>query len=235
MKFSLLSKGSTSAGRIALPLRLILTAGLVTNSALLQADDTASAKAPRKSVVVLGDSLAAGYGLDQTEAFPALLQTKIDDAGFNFVVVNAGVSGDTTAGGLRRLDWLLRRKIDVLVIELGGNDGLRGISVDVTRANLQAIIDRTREKYRDVKIIVAGMQMPPNMGDDYTREFQTVFSEIAKKNNAALIPFLLEGVGGQSKLNQADQIHPTPEGHKIVAENVWKVLRPVLQAAASEK
>lgn len=183
----------------------------------------------RKTVVVLGDSLAAGYGLDPSEAFPTLIQNKIDDAHWNFTVVNAGVSGDTSAGGLRRMDWLLKRKIDVLVIELGGNDGLRGIEVSATRTNLQAIIDRARQKYPQVQIVIAGMQMPPNMGEDYTRAFRAIYPELAKANGAALIPFILEGVGGHPELNQADHIHPTAEGDKIVAENVWKILRPILE------
>jgi acyl-CoA thioesterase-1 len=183
-----------------------------------------------QTVVVLGDSLAAGWGLDPSESFPALLQTKINSAGLKFTVVNAGVSGDTSAGGLRRIDWLLRRRVDVLVLELGGNDGLRGIPVGVTRTNLQAIIDRTKQKHPQAKIVVAGMQMPPNMGVDYTAAFAKLFPELAKANNAALVPFLLEGVGGKPELNLPDMIHPTAEGQKIVAENVWKVLKPVLEA-----
>src|ERR1700722_14917348 len=183
----------------------------------------------RKTIVVLGDSLAAGYGLDPSEAFPALLQSKIDAAGWNFTVINAGLSGDTTAGGLRRMDWLLKRKMDVLVMELGGNDGLRGISPAATRTNLQAIIDHARQKNPQIQIIVAGMQMPPNMGEEYNQAFQKIFPDIAKTNDAALIPFLLEGVGGHPDLNQPDHIHPTAEGDKIVAENVWKILAVVLQ------
>src|SRR5688572_15857627 len=136
--------------------------------------------AERRAILVLGDSLAAGYGVDPDEAFPALLQKKIDTAGLKHEVVNAGVSGDTTAGGLRRIDWLLRRKIDVLVLELGGNDGLRGISPATTRTNLQAIIDRTKAKYPEAKIMIAGMQMPPNIGEEYNSAFRNVFPELAK-------------------------------------------------------
>lgn len=187
----------------------------------------------RRTILILGDSLAAGAGLDPDEAFPALLQKKIDEASLKYDVVNAGVSGDTTAGGLRRIDWLLRRKIDVLILELGGNDGLRGIPPPSTLTNLQTIIDRTRAKYPDVKIVIAGMQMPPNMGEEYTIAFRQIFPDLAKRNNASLIPFLLEGVGGKPELNLPDQIHPNPEGHRIVAENVWKVLGPVLSPAAS--
>ncbi len=183
-----------------------------------------------KRVVVLGDSLAAGYGVDAEEAYPALLQQKVEAAQLPFVVVNAGVSGDTTAGGLRRMDWILKQPVDVLVVELGGNDGLRGIPVAQTRTNLQAIIDRAKAKDSHVGIVIAGMKMPANMGANYTEEFEKVFSEIAKKNGAALIPFLLEGVAADAELNQADRIHPTAAGHKILAENVWKILEPILKA-----
>ena len=189
----------------------------------------AADSAPRKTIVVLGDSLAAGLGVDPAEAFPALLQKKIDAQGWNFTVVNAGVSGDTTAGGLARIDWLLKRKLDVLILELGGNDGLRGIPVAATRTNLQSTVDRVKQKYPGCQIVVAGMQMPPNMGPEYTTAFKQTFPELAASNHAALVPFLLEGVGGIAKLNQSDRIHPTAEGHAIVAENVWKVLKPVLE------
>jgi acyl-CoA thioesterase-1 len=189
----------------------------------------------RQTVVILGDSLAAGYGLGVSEAFPALLQKKVDEAGLKFSVVNAGVSGDTSAGGLRRIDWMLKRRVDVLVLELGGNDGLRGIPAAATRTNLQAIIDRTKQKYPQAQIVVAGMQMPPNMGADYNAAFAKIFPDLAKANNATLIPFLLEGVGGKPELNLPDMIHPTAEGHKIVAENVWKVLKPVLEKSTAAK
>jgi acyl-CoA thioesterase I len=182
------------------------------------------------NVVVLGDSLAAGYGVEPEQGFVALLEEKVSEAKLPFTVVNAGVSGDTTSGGSRRIDWLLRRPISVLVLELGGNDGLRGIDPGSTRTNLQTIIDKTKARYPKAKIVVAGMEMPKNMGTEYTDEFRAVFKDVAKENGAALIPFLLEGVGGDPKLNQPDMIHPNPEGHRIVAENVWKVLKPVLEA-----
>jgi len=188
-----------------------------------------ASEATQKSIVVLGDSIAAGYGVEPEEAYPALLQEKIDRAGLNYKVINGGVSGDTSAGGLRRIDWLLRQKVDLLVLELGGNDGLRGISPDATSKNLQGIIDKVREKYPDAKILITGMEMPGSMGADYTARFRAVFSSLAQKNKTAFLPFLLEGVGGKAELNQADRIHPTPEGHKIVAENVWKVLKPMLE------
>lgn len=180
------------------------------------------------TILVLGNSLAAGYGLHPDQSFPALLQQKIDSLGWNFEVVNAGLSGETTAAGLRRIDWLLRRPVDVLILELGGNDGLRGISPDVTEANLNAIIDKTRARYPDVRIILAGMQIPPNLGQDYTRRFRELYPRIAEEKHVELIPFLLEGVGGVASLMQADGIHPTARGQEIVAENVWKVLQPIL-------
>ena len=183
---------------------------------------------PAKTVVVLGDSLAAGYGVEPQEAFPALLQQKVDAAGLKWTVVNAGVSGNTSADGLARIDWLLKRRIDVLLLELGGNDGLRGQSVSAMRDNLQGIIDRVKQRYPQARIIVAGMRLPPNLGPDYTTAFRNVFPELAEKNKAALVPFLLEGVGGKPQLNQSDHIHPTAAGHKIIAETVWNILKPQL-------
>ena len=184
----------------------------------------------RKTILFLGNSLTAGYGLDRAQAFPALIQEKIDSMGWNFEVINAGQGGDTTAGGLRRLDWLFRRKIHVLVLELGANDGLRGMIPKVTRHNLQAIIDRAKEHYPNVKIVLAGMRLPPNLGEDYGIRFRAIFPDLAKKNGALLIPYLLEGVGGVPELNLLDGIHPGAEGHKIVAENVWKVMKPILRS-----
>lgn len=182
-----------------------------------------------KMVLFIGDSLAAGYGLQASQAFPSLIQQRIDGLDWNFKVINAGLSGDTSAGGLRRIDWLLRGRVDVLVLELGGNDGLRGIDLASTRTNLQGIIDKVKAKNPRVKIVIAGMMVPPNLGQDYTRRFQQMYPELARANQAVLIPFLLEGVAGDSKLNLPDGIHPTAEGHKLVAETVWKHLRPVLQ------
>ncbi|GDY19756.1 hypothetical protein LBMAG56_11010 [Verrucomicrobiota bacterium] len=193
---------------------------------------TASSPSAPRTVVILGDSLAAGYGVDSSEAFPALLQQKVTAAGLPFKIVSAGVSGDTTAGGLRRLDWVLNRPVDVLLIELGGNDGLRGLAPEATRTNLQQIIDKTRAQRPDARFIIAGMQLPPNLGEEYIRQFERIFPEVAKANGAALIPQLLAGVGGDPKLNLPDRIHPTPAGHKLVAETVWKVLRPVLEETA---
>lgn len=181
------------------------------------------------AVVFLGTSLTAGYGLDEDQAYPALIQQRIDSLGLPFRVVNAGVGGETSAGGLRRIDWLLRQPVAVLVLELGANDGLHGQDVEAMRANLQAIIERTREAHPDAAIIVAGMESPPNMGRAYTGAFRAVFPEIARANDATLIPFLLEDVAAVPELNQTDGIHPTAEGQRIVAETVWRYLAPVLE------
>lgn len=189
---------------------------------------TAVAAEPKR-ILVVGDSIAAGYGLDPDEAFPMLIEEKIRKAGLNYTVVNAGVSGDTTAGGLRRISWLMRQPIDVLVLELGGNDGLRGIAPEETEKNLAGIIDKVREKFPEAVIVIAGMQMPENMGTEYTTKFREVFHRVAKEKSAALIPFLLEGVGGNAELNQADRIHPTAEGHRVIARTAWKILKPLLE------
>ena len=184
--------------------------------------------AKAKTIVFYGNSLTAGYGVDPSEAFPFLIQEKIDSLQLPYKVINAGLSGETTAGGKSRIDWILRQPVNIFVLELGGNDGLRGIPIAETSRNLQAIIDRVREKYPDVRIILAGMQVPPNMGRNYATAFRVVFQQLAGKNKVELIPFLLENVGGITHLNQGDGIHPNPQGHKIVAENVWRVLQGVL-------
>jgi acyl-CoA thioesterase-1 len=205
-------------------------------SGALWADDSHpanAAAAPAGRIVVLGDSLTAGYGLDPSDAYPALLQEKINAAELPFVVVNAGVSGDTTAGGLRRTNWALAKGVDVLIVALGGNDGLRGISPDETGENLRGIVERARAKSPDLPVIIAGMQMPGNMGQDYVERFRALFPAVAKATNSKLVPFLLEGVGGDAKFNQADRIHPNAEGQKIVAENVWRVLEPILRGRAT--
>lgn len=183
-----------------------------------------------KMVLVLGDSLAAGYGLQASQAFPALLQQKIDALGWDMKVINAGLSGDTSAGGLRRIDWLLRGRVDVLILELGANDGLRGIELGSTRANLQGIIDKVKAANPNARIVIAGMMVPPNLGQEYTRQFQRMYPELARRNQATLIPFLLEGVAGEPSLNLPDGIHPTAQGHRMLAETVWTHLRPVLQS-----
>lgn len=183
----------------------------------------------KRSIVFFGNSLTAGYGLSPEQAFPALIQKKIDSLGLAYNVVNAGVSGETTSGGLTRIDWILQQPVDIFVLELGANDGLRGIpSLSVTRQNLQNIIDRVKAKNSNVKILLAGMQVPPNMGQKYSNEFRDMFPELASKNSIALIPFLLEGVGGEPELNLPNDVHPNEEGSKIVAENVWKELVKLL-------
>jgi acyl-CoA thioesterase-1 len=197
--------------------------------ALLPAELTAQNNDAR-SILFMGNSLTAGFGLDPSEAFPALIEEKIKNAGMNFKVIAAGLSGETTTSGLRRIDWLFKQKVDVLVLELGGNDGLRGITLKLTKQNLQDMIDKARSYNPKIRIILAGMEVPPNMGDVYTAEFRKMYPELSKKNNVTLIPFLLEGVGDRPELNQRDGIHPTAEGHVIVAETVWKYLKPVLQS-----
>lgn len=191
---------------------------------------TTSSAAEVNTIVCLGDSLTAGYGLPNpgAQAYPALLQDKIDAAKLPWRVVNAGISGDTTAGGLRRINWLLRQRIDILILALGGNDGLRGVDPAVTQENLSGIIDRVRTRYPDAIVIVAGMQMPGNLGADYQARYRAVFPAVAQEKNCTLIPFLLEGVGGDPALNQADMIHPTAEGQKRIAETVWAGLHPFL-------
>lgn len=192
-------------------------------------------KAGKKGVILcFGDSLTAGMGLDPEEAYPAVLQQIIDSLGLNYTVINSGLSGETTASGKNRLNWVLNQKTEVFLLELGANDGLRGIALSETRSNLQAIINMVKAKNPDSKVILAGMQIPPNMGPEYTSEFREIFPELAAENNAYLIPFLLKDVGGIPELNQNDGIHPTREGHKILARNVWEVLGPVLVSSNNQ-
>jgi acyl-CoA thioesterase I len=181
-----------------------------------------------KSLLFFGDSLTAGYGLSPEEAFPALIEKELNKKPNTVKVTNAGLSGETSAGGLTRIDWVLRQPIDIFVLELGANDGLRGLPLDQTRKNLQGIINKVKTKYPKVKIVLAGMMVPPNMGKQYSADFKNIYPELAKKNNATLIPFLLDGVGGIEKLNQADGIHPNAEGHKIVAKNLGMILEKLI-------
>jgi acyl-CoA thioesterase I len=185
-------------------------------------------QAQEKTILFFGDSITAGYGIDPGDAFPAIIQQKVDSTGHSYRVINSGVSGETSAGGLRRIDWVLQQHVDIFVLELGGNDGLRGVDPSSTKENLQGIIDKVNEKYSDATIILTGMEAPPNMGQSYTNEFRSVFSELAEANEVLFLPFILEGVAGEPDLNLSDGIHPTEEGHKILAKNVWKVLEPVL-------
>ncbi|HEY9049358.1 MAG TPA: arylesterase [Ohtaekwangia sp.] len=181
-----------------------------------------------KTILFYGDSLTAGLGVSPEEAFPALIEKKLKQQGKPYKTINAGLSGETSAGGVSRLDWVLRQPIDVFVLELGANDGLRGLPLEQTQKNLQQIIDKVKTKYPKAKIVLAGMMVPPNLGPDYTAKFKKMYPDLAKKNNITLIPFLLQDVAGNEKLNQADGIHPNIDGHKIVAENVYKVIQPLL-------
>lgn len=181
------------------------------------------------SILFFGDSLTAGMGLDPNQAFPALIQQRLDSLGYAYEVINAGLSGETTASGRNRLDWVLGQPVEIFVLELGANDGLRGIPLSETRKNLKEMILMVREKYPRAKIVLAGMQLPPNMGPEYTAEFRKIFPELAEEHDISLVPFLLEGVGGVPELNQDDGIHPTEEGHRMVAETVWGVLGPLVE------
>ncbi len=181
-----------------------------------------------KNIVFFGNSITAGYSVEQSEAFPALIQAKIDSLKLPYKVINAGVSGETSAGGKSRIDWVLQQPVDVFVLELGANDGLRGIPLSETSKNLQGIIDEVKKKYSAAKIVLAGMEIPPNMGKKYTDEFRELYRQLAEKNQTLLISFLLKNVGGEPELNQQDGIHPNVQGHKIVAQNVWAVLKDIL-------
>jgi len=198
------------------------------NSANAASATTAANASLSRRVVVLGDSITAGYGLERSQAYPAILQRKVEQEQLPFEVVGAGVSGDTTAGGLRRTQWVLGAGAAVCVIALGGNDGLRGIPPEETEDNLAGIIKIIRAKCPDAVIIVAGMRMPDNFGTPYKQAFEEVFPKVAKQYSTLLVPFLLEGVGGVPTLNQADEIHPTAEGQTKIADTIWKVLEPVL-------
>lgn len=198
------------------------------NVSVEEADDTVK-PIDKKTILFFGDSITAGYGLDTTDdAFPALIQEKINALQLNYTVINSGVSGETSSGGRNRIDWILNQDIDVFVLELGANDGLRGVPLSETRKNLQAIIDAVKQKNQSTDIILAGMELPPNMGQAYTSEFRAVFADLAEKNEVVFIPFILKDVGGIKALNQNDGIHPTAEGHEIIANTVWDYLKPLL-------
>ena len=182
----------------------------------------------KQRILFFGDSLTAGYGIAPEQAYPARIQQKIDTSGLKATVVVGAVSGDTSAGGLRRIDWMLRQPVDIFILALGANDGLRGVDTQVTQNNLQAIIDKVWAKYPQAKIIIAGMQVPPSLGQAYTEAFAAIYPQLAESNKVSLIPFLLEGVGGRLELNLPDRIHPNPAGHQILAETVWPYLSPLL-------
>jgi len=181
-------------------------------------------------VVILGDSIAAGYGLDTSEAFPAYLQKLANIAGIKVTIVNAGLSGETTSGGARRINWILNQPVDILVIELGGNDALRGLDLNQTEANLRSIIVSARAKFSTIRIILAGMLAPPNLGQEFTERFRSIYPRIAAQESVKLIPFILDGVGGVRELNQPDGIHPTAEGHERIASIVWPYLKAEILA-----
>ncbi|WP_143962647.1 arylesterase [Litoribacter populi] len=185
-------------------------------------------KEERKTILFFGNSLTAGYGIDEEESFPGLIQNKIDSLELPYKVINGGLSGETSASGINRLEWFLEEEPSIFVLELGGNDGLRGIAVEETQKNLETMIEMVRKKYPDTRILLAGMQIPPNMGREYAANFELMYKEIAVEKNVKLIPFLLEGVGGVRHLNLPDGIHPTEEGHRIVAETVWEYLEPMI-------
>jgi len=187
---------------------------------------SASASDTRPRIVAFGDSLTAGLGVQAVESYPAQLQRRLDSLGYHYRVINAGVSGDTTAGGLRRVPWILNNKPELVILELGANDGLRGLPVDQTQSNLRQIIRQLQES--GTTVVLAGMKLPPNYGQDYTASFEAMYRMLAKECQLLLIPFFLEGVGGSSKLNQADGIHPTKEGYEVIVEQVLKVLKPIL-------
>jgi len=187
------------------------------------------AESDSKRILFLGDSLTAGYGIDPQLAYPALIGKKLEEKGYDYQVTPAGLSGETSAGGLRRTNWVLQKPVDILVIALGANDGLRGIDLSDTSKNLQGIADVAKKKYPKIQIVFAGMQMPPNLGEAYTTQFREMYPTLAESNDAILIPFLLEGVGGNPELNIADGIHPNPAGHEIIAETVWQTIEPLLE------
>jgi acyl-CoA thioesterase-1 len=180
----------------------------------------------RPRIVILGDSLTAGLGLSPDEAYPSLLQERLDKEGLKYEVINAGVSGDTSAGGLARLEWALDGNVRVLIVALGGNDGLRGLPAEELKGNLSKIIEQAEKRH--IKVILAGMEAPPNFGQSYIVSFHQVYPELARQYNVSLVPFLLQGVAGIDTLNQRDGIHPTAQGARIVADNIWPVLRPML-------
>jgi acyl-CoA thioesterase-1 len=214
-------------------LLFILAAWLTSCSASTEKKQTEEgtqvvATTANKTILFFGNSLTAGYGIDPEESFAGRIQTRLDSLKKEFRVINGGLSGETTAGGLSRLDWFLEEEPYLFVLELGGNDGLRGIALTETKKNLLAIIDKVQAKYPNTKIILAGMQIPPNMGQEYTEEFKAIYPAVAKEKNIELIPFLLEGVAGNPDLNLPDGIHPTAEGHRLVMETLWPYISKAL-------
>ncbi len=208
-------------------MKIILLAIFIFGGFLNIIEDTLNQE-KQKTILCFGNSITAGYGLDPDLAYPNVLEQILNEDGYDYKVMNAGLSGETSAGGLTRIDWVLQNKIDVFILELGANDGLRGLPLIQTKSNLQSIIQKVKKKYPEAQIVIAGMMVPPNMGKDYATEFSYVFNELATENDAILIPFLLDGVGGKPELNLPDGIHPNIEGHKIVAKNVYNALKEML-------
>ena len=208
-------------------MKIILLALFIFSGFLNIIEDTLNQE-KQKTILCFGNSITAGYGLDPDLAYPNVLEQILNEDGYDYKVMNAGLSGETSAGGLTRIDWVLQNKIDVFILELGANDGLRGLPLIQTKSNLQSIIQKVKKKYPKAQIVIAGMMVPPNMGKDYATEFSYVFNELATENDAILIPFLLDGVGGKPELNLPDGIHPNIEGHKIVAQNVYNALKEML-------
>ncbi|PWI29347.1 arylesterase [Flavobacteriaceae bacterium LYZ1037] len=200
-----------------------------TQQTITQPKDTLVKNQASKTILCFGDSITAGYGLEDTnDAYTGVLQQRIDSLNLNYTVINSGVSGETTAGGKSRIGWVIKQKPTIFLLELGANDGLRGVPITETQSNLQAIINTVKEKSPETTIILAGMQLPPNMGQDYTTKFKALFKDVAALNNLEFIPFILKDVGGMAPLNQSDGIHPNVAGHKIVADNVWEILKPLV-------
>ncbi len=199
-----------------------------TKKSTKQPEEVVAENIEKKTILFFGNSITAGYQLDIDQAFPALIQKRIDSLELAYQAINAGLSGETSAGGKSRIEWVLRTVPDIFFLELGANDGLRGLPLEETFKNLQAIIDSVKKENPNVQVIIAGMMVPPNLGDDYSSRFSQLFADLAETNEASYIPFLLEGVAGNPKLNLPDGIHPTPEGHKIVARIVWETLKPLL-------
>lgn len=210
----------------------IITSLIVTITIL--ASDNSRCEVPsqntitKKNIIFFGDSITAGYGLDKDEAYPKLFQDKLNHKNLSYNVINAGLSGETSAGGLRRVDWILKNKVDFFILELGANDALRGLDLDHTYKNLVGIIKKARGKYPMAKIYLCEMKAPPNLGLEYTNKFENIFRKVANDTNIKTIPFILEKVAGNSDLNLQDGIHPTSEGHKVIAENIWRTLAPDL-------
>ena len=197
-------------------------------ASMVMASGTSTAGERAKQILFFGDSLTAGYGIDPAFAYPAIVRGKIEAAALPAEVTVGAVSGDTSAGGLRRIDWMLRQPVDIFVLALGANDGLRGVAPATTKDNLQAILDKVKARYPEATLVVAGMRIPPSLGQDYVRRFAAIYPQLAEDNDATLIPFLLEDVGGRLDLNLADRIHPNAAGHAIVGKTIWNTLKPLL-------